>query len=293
MTILENDQLRVTIRPQGAELTSLYHKPTQTEHLWQADPAVWGWHAPNLFPVVGACLNDELLIHGQAYPMPRHGFARHSEFTVKKADETQAVFVLHSNEQTRAAYPYEFEFRIGYYLDKATLTIAYQLFNDSDEALYFSVGGHPAFRVPFREGEVYEDYFLEFQKDEPLERHLLSAKGFFTGDTESVLTADRHLPLTEDLFDRDALVFKNLESRRVTIRSRHHDHRLAVGFTAFPYLGLWAKPGAPFVCIEPWLGCADRQGTPQPIEQKEGIQRVDAHGQFEAGFTIGIESGAA
>ncbi|GAB3895067.1 aldose 1-epimerase family protein [Larkinella knui] len=288
MTTLENDFLQVRIRPKGAELTSIYNKHTGIEHLWQADPAVWAWHAPNLFPVVGGCLNNEIIVDGKPYPMERHGFTRQSEFTVVEATPTKVCFSLQANEKTRAVYPYEFEFQIEYQIDHQVLTIIYRVINRENKRMYFSVGAHPAFAVPFLPNENYEDYYLEFQNEEPLERHMLSAKGYFTGETEPVLTVDRQLPLTGDLFKDDALVFKNMDSHSVTIRSRHHDQAVTVSFPAFPYLGIWAKPGGKFVCIEPWLGCADSEGTPVPFEEKEAIQHVEPNGSFETGFTIGV-----
>ncbi|RAJ98129.1 galactose mutarotase-like enzyme [Larkinella arboricola] len=288
MTTLENDFLKVSVRPKGAELTSIYNKQTGTEHLWQADPAVWPWHAPNLFPVVGGTLDNQITVDGKTYPMERHGFARQSEFTVVEATPAKAVFSLQANEKTLAAYPYQFEFQIEYQIDNQVLTVIYRVINQESKPLYFSVGAHPAFAVPFSPDEKYEDYYLEFQKEEMLERHLLSPKGYFTGETEPVLTVEKQLPLTNDLFNRDALVFKNLDSRSVTIRSRHHDRAVTVSFPAFPYVGIWAKPGAKFVCIEPWLGYADHEGTPAPFEQKEAIQHVEPNGLFETGFTIGV-----
>ncbi|MGV3559760.1 aldose 1-epimerase family protein [Larkinella arboricola] len=288
MTTLENDFLKVSVRPKGAELTSIYNKQTGTEHLWQADPAVWPWHAPNLFPVVGGTLDNQITVDGKTYPMERHGFARQSEFTVVEATPAKAVFSLQANEKTLAVYPYQFEFQIEYQIDNQVLTVIYRVINRESKPLYFSVGAHPAFAVPFSPDEKYEDYYLEFQKEEMLERHLLSPKGYFTGETEPVLTVEKQLPLTNDLFNRDALVFKNLDSRSVTIRSRHHNRAVTVSFPAFPYVGIWAKPGAKFVCIEPWLGYADHEGTPAPFEQKEAIQHVEPNGLFETGFTIGV-----
>jgi galactose mutarotase-like enzyme len=288
MTTLENDFIKVSIRSQGAELTSIYNKQTGIEHLWQADPAVWGWHAPNLFPVVGGCLDNQIIVDGKPYPMERHGFTRQSEFTVVEATPTKACFSLKSNEKTRAVYPYEFDFQVEYQIDNQVLTLIYRIINLEEKRMYFSVGSHPAFAVPFLPNEKYEDYYLEFQNEEPLERHMLSTKGYFTGETEPVLTVDKQLPLTADLFDDDALVFKNLASRSVTIRSRNHDQAVTVSFPAFPYLGIWAKPGGKFVCIEPWLGCADSEGTPVPFEEKEAIQHVEPNGSFETGFTIGV-----
>ncbi|UFH55759.1 aldose 1-epimerase family protein [Spirosoma sp. KNUC1025] len=288
MTTLENEQLRVSIRPKGAELTSILHKPSGIEHLWQADPTVWGWHAPNLFPVVGGCLNNQLSIDGRTYPIERHGFARQSRFETTESTTTHAIFSLKSSSVTRVHFPYEFEFQIIYELDGPRLTITYRLVNEDDKTVFFSVGAHPAFAVPFFVNETYEDYYIEFEQKEPLETHMLSSAGYFTGETKAVPTEGHNLPLTRHLFDQDALVFKNLASRRVAIRSDKHDHAVIVAYPAFPYLGLWAKPGASFVCIEPWLGCADSEGEPKPIEQKEAIQQVEAGKVFDASFSIEI-----
>ena len=288
MTILENDALRVTIKPKGAELTSLFHKSSGIEHLWQANPTVWPWHAPNLFPVVGGCLNNQLLIDGKTYPMQRHGFARLSLFETTESSDLHAVFSLRADSETRAVYPYKFLFQIIYELDGPRLTVTYRMLNEDEQPVYFSVGAHPAFAVPFREGDVYEDYFIEFEYDEPLVIHKLSEGGYFTGETEPVATLGNRLSLTKHLFDQDALVFKKLRSRRVTLRSEKHEQTVTVEFPSFPYLGLWAKPGASFICIEPWFGCADSEGKPVPIEQKELIQCADAGRVFEASFSITV-----
>lgn len=288
MTTLENAHLRVLIRPKGAELTSIFHKQSGIEHLWQADPTVWGWYAPNLFPVVGGCLNNQLLVNRKTYPIERHGFARQSLFETTESTLTHAVFSLRSNGETRVHFPYEFEFQIMYELDGPRLTVTYRVVNKDEQTIFFSVGAHPAFAVPFNANETYEDYYIEFEKVEPLATHMLSAAGYFTGETKPVPTEGRQLFLTKHLFDQDALVFKNLDSRRVTIRSDKHDHTVTVDYPNFPYLGLWAKSGAPFVCIEPWLGCADSEGQPKPIQEKEAIQQVGVGEVFAASFSIDI-----
>lgn len=288
MILLENDFLRLAIRRQGAEMTSLTDKQTQTERLWQAAVDVWPWHAPNLFPVVGGCVDNQLLINRKTYPMPRHGFARQSEFELLESTLTHALFLLRENPNTRQHFPYAFRFEIGYELQTQTVNITYRVVNPGDEDLYFSVGAHPAFAIPLQAGEAYEDYYLAFEKPESLLTHRLSANGLFSGETESIRTDGQKLWLTRDLFDRDALVFKNLNSREVTLRSRHHAQAIRVRFADFPYLGLWAKPGADFVCIEPWLGCADSEGPLKPIEQKEAIQRVAPGDVFSAQFSIEV-----
>lgn len=289
MTTIENEQLRVRIRPQGAELTSIYHKATGIEHLWQADPMVWPWHAPNLFPIVGGLKDDQLHVNGQSYSMKRHGFARQSVFEETESSDTHAILSLHANDETLAVYPYTFEFQLIYELTSASLSVTYRVVNEGEEPLYFSVGAHPAFNVPFKPGEAYTDYVVAFEQDEPLVTHQLSGAGLFSGETRPVPTTNGQLALTEHLFDQDALVFKNITSRRVAIRRKDGDQSVTVAFPDFPHLGIWAKPGASFVCIEPWLGYADAAGAPRPIEQKEAIQHVGAGGVFTATFTITID----
>jgi galactose mutarotase-like enzyme len=288
MAILENEFLKVSVRPLGAELTSILSKQTGLEHLWQADPAVWNWHAPNLFPTVGESLDKELHVDGQSYPIERHGFARKSEFALLPSTATHAVFSLRSSKKTLAVYPYRFEFQVAYALEGRTLTVNYRVLNEDSQPVYFAVGGHPAFRVPLLPGEDYADYYLEFEADAALDRHLISQEGYFTGQTEAVPLDGRKLHLTKDLFNEDALVFKDLQSRSISLRSTRNPHVLTVSFRAFPYLGIWAKPAAPFVCIEPWLGCADTEGKPVAIQDKELIQVVAPGETFEAAFSITI-----
>ena len=288
MAKLENDFLKVEISTKGAQLSSVYNKAAQLEHLWQADASVWGWHAPNLFPVVGGLINDELLVDGKAYHMARHGFARQSEFILLESDDVHAVYSLPYCEKTLAVYPYKFDFHILYTLIDNALRITYKLINHDKKDIYFSVGGHPAFNVPFNKGENYEDYYLEFETEEKLETHLLSKEGFFNGEEHPVPSPNNKLYLTRDMFYADALVFKNLKSREVCIKSDKHNVSLSVEFPHFNYLGVWAKGGGDFVCIEPWLGCADTEGKHVEISQKEAIQKLKPGHVFEAAFYISV-----
>jgi len=288
MTVLENEYLKVAIDIKGAQLSSFYNKATGVEQLWGADPNVWPWHAPNLFPIVGGVINDELLVDGKAYPMKRHGFARQSEFVLLSNDDVQAVFSLPNSEKTLAVYPYRFDFEIMYMLIDNALRITYKVINHDKKTIYFSVGGHPAFNVPFNSDEKYEDYYLEFETGEKLVRYLLAPDGMFSGKTEAVPLDGNKLWLTKNMFDNDALVFKNLRTREVTIRSKNHDQSLSVEFPHFNYLGIWAKAGEPFVCIEPWLGCTDTEGEAKDISKKENIQKLHAGHVFEAAFFISI-----
>jgi galactose mutarotase-like enzyme len=207
---------------------------------------------------------------------------------LKESTDSSVTFALQSNEQTSESYPYAFEFQTKYDLQENQLNVTYRVVNQDNKTVFFSVGAHPAFAVPFVEGETYEDYYLEFEKPEPLETSMLSAEGYFTGETKLIPTEGNRLLLTKHLFDDDALVFKQISSRSVTIRSTKNDRAVTVAYDEFPYLGIWAKPGASFVCIEPWLGCADSVGELRPIEQKELIQQVAVGQIFSATFSIKI-----
>ncbi len=288
MAILENDFLRVTINAKGAQLTSIFDKAGNRELLWQADPQIWAYHAPNLFPVVGALINDELLVDGATYHMGRHGFARQSEFVLLETDDVHAAYSLPNSENTLKVYPYHFDFQILYTLIENALRITYKLVNHDKKTIFFSVGGHPAFNVPFNIGESYTDYYLEFETEEKLITHLLAPEGFFNGETRPVASPQNRLYLTKDMFDKDALVFKDLKSREVCIKSDKHDQSVSIEFPHFNYLGIWAKGGGDFVCIEPWLGCADTVDKHVDISQKEDIQHLKPGHVFEAAFYVSV-----
>ncbi|MCS6933710.1 MAG: aldose 1-epimerase family protein [Chitinophagales bacterium] len=285
---IENEHLRVKARNYGAELISIFHKKTGTEHLWQADKNFWGWHAPILFPIVGRTLHDQLRINGKLYPMEKHGFARKSDFTLLELSGQKMVFVLRANAETLRLYPYRFELLCAYSLRENTLIQSMEVINAGNETMYFQIGGHPAFAVPFSSGEHYSDYYLEFEKTEHVERHYINAEGYFDGRKEWVLHNAATLPLLPHMFADDAIIFKDLKSRSVCIRCRHHSRYLRVDFHDFHYLGLWAKVNAPYVCIEPWLGCASAINDDGELSNKEGVMQLPAGERFNCKFTVSV-----
>ncbi|MBC7915015.1 MAG: aldose 1-epimerase family protein [Pyrinomonadaceae bacterium] len=290
MVNLENDFLKVTIRLKGAELTSLYNKVTGTEHLWQADPSVWGWHSPNLFPVVGGCISQKIVVENVSYKMERHGFARNSMFSLVEMTDTYAKFELNHSELTHVHYPYKFTFQVLYELLDNEVKISYKVINLDNRNIYFSVGAHPAFQIPFDKNDSLKDYYIEFEKVENLETHLLSVNGLFTGFTRTIASNTNLLALNKELFTNDALVFKNLVSRKVSLKSRNHSKSVYLKFPDFSYFGIWGKDEVPFVCLEPWLGCADTEGKQVELKEKEAIRSLEVGDIFEADYTIGISN---
>ena len=216
MQILENNQLIVKINPKGAELTSIFNSENQTEYLWNADPTFWGKSSPVLFPIVGSLKNNIYRFEGQEYTLPRHGFARDREFIVEKSKKNSVIFLLTHDENTLKVYPFKFEFRLIYSLENNTMNVTYSVKNIGENKMYFSVGGHPAFALPLAENTAYNDYYLEFNKTETFKRWGLTTDGLIETQPFDFLKDTRQLNLTKKLFYDDAIVFKNLESTRLT-----------------------------------------------------------------------------
>lgn len=285
---IENEHLKIGVDTKGAELCSILSKHNNKEYLWQANPAFWAFHSPNLFPVVGNCADNKILIEGVEYPMPRHGFARHSEFKLIESLPQSLVFSLEFSEETLAVYPFKFRFQVSYRLKETELEVCFEVINIDTKTILFSLGAHPAFNVPLSQNQTYEDYYIEFEVEDKLEKELFNSRGFFTGQREPVETEDRKLCLNRALFNDGALVFKKLNSRSVALKSFRSTDSVQLNFKDFNSLGIWAVPGAPFVCIEPWLGYADKAGDIQEFKNKEGIISLDVDNTFFASYTITI-----
>lgn len=287
MEYLENDHLKISVNPQGAELTHLYDKVTQTEYMWSGDPAFWGKHSPVLFPIVGTLKADTYLYEQKPYQLSRHGFARNMVFDVVEKKDSSLTFSITSNEETFKKFPFSFRFDVIYTIQNKLLTVTYRVTNTGSGPLYFSLGGHPAFRVPFAAGTEYNDYYLAFEKDEDAGRWPISKEGLIEAAPLPLLEGKK-LPLTKYLFYEDALVFKHLNSTRVSLRSDKTNLGFSFDFSGFPFLGIWAAKNADFVCIEPWCGIADNVNTTQDITQKEGINNLEAAGIFERSWKVEV-----
>ena len=286
MYIIENDLLRVSLQAKGAELTSIYHKHLELEYMWSGDPAFWPKHSPILFPVVGALKENTYFYKNQPYQLPRHGFAREKNFSVAEQSQESITFSLSHDEETLMVYPFEFELRIIYSLEESAMTVAYEVINFTEGEMYFSVGGHPAFGVPLIAGTNYEDYYLEFGSRETLDRWPVSPDGLIDEMAERFLKNESVIRLAKELFLHDALVFKNLRSEKVSLRSTEHAHGLDFHFKGFPFMGIWAAKNADFVCIEPWCGIADSVNTDQQLKHKEGINTLEKGERFEREWKI-------
>ncbi|MEM1124095.1 MAG: aldose 1-epimerase family protein [Bacteroidota bacterium] len=284
---LENDYLKINVKRHGAELCNIIKKDTNTEYLWQADPDIWGRHAPILFPIVGKLKADKMTVNGEVYSMKQHGLARNMDFELVESDKSSLTFELNSSTETLKHYPFAFRLRVKYTLQAQQLLTTYQVYNPSDVSLIFSIGGHPAFRCPLHADEKRSDYQLIFNQKETAVTQRLD-EGIRNGKTELILEDSAILPLKDDLFDQDALVFANLNSNQVSL-CQGTQKQLTFHFNNFPYLGIWSKNRtAPFVCIEPWFGIADHQNHRPDFVQKEGIIQLAAQDNFACTYTVEI-----
>lgn len=273
---IENEYIKATIKQAGAELTSLVNKQTKLEYMWGADPAFWGKTSPVLFPIVGTVIDDTYFYKGKSYSLPRHGFARDHTFKLAKQTKDQISFTLSSTEASLLKYPFDFLLTLTYTLVKNNLEVSYEVKNTGSDEMLFSIGAHPAFKVPLVEGTSYDDYFFEFNKVETAQRWPLSKTGFIDPNPVPIIDNTSILNITHELFYNEALVFKHLKSDRISIKSSKHTHGLDFHFAGFPYMGIWAARDADFVCVEPWCGIADHIDHDQQFENKEGIERLDA-----------------
>lgn len=284
---IENDFLSIEIALMGAELKTIFHKKKKKEYLWQGSSEWWPRRAPVLFPVIGKLNDNSYTTNGKAFSLSQHGFARDKEFSVYEKSENRIVFFLRSDDALLKIYPYSFTLKIIYTLEGSTLHVGYEVKNDSAQLMYFSIGAHPGFRCPLNEGETFSDYYLEFEKAETLDRHLLD-EGVFNGKTERILTDQQILNLNYELFIKDAIVFKNIQSSFLVLKSKSSDYFLKFEFPGFPYLGIWTKPNAPFLCIEPWCGLADNKGFSGELKGKEGIIELGEDKTFSKSYSITV-----
>ncbi|HEX2534122.1 MAG TPA: aldose 1-epimerase family protein [Chitinophagaceae bacterium] len=282
MHSIENDRLRITVDPKGAELKSVVHKENGLEYMWGADPAFWAKTSPVLFPVVGALKAGVFRHEEHAYALPRHGFARDRVFRLAGQDAERLVFLLESDAETRNVYPFDFALSLVYTIEDNQLSLAYEVKNTGTATLLFSVGGHPAFKLPLEEGLAYSDYRLRFAQSETAGRWPIEEGGLIGRIPRPFLQGTDVLSLDKALFAEDAIVLKGLQSGSVTLESDRSPHGLRFSFPGFPYLGLWAAPGADFLCIEPWCGIADSVNAGGELAQKEGIQTLPAGETFRA-----------
>lgn len=285
---ISNNKIMIQVNSMGAELTSLKDVATGTEYMWNADPAYWKRTSPVLFPIVGGLKEGKYRLDGREYPMGQHGFARDMEFRLKSQVASEIWFTLESDEETLHKYPYPFVLEIGYELEDRTVIVKWRVKNPATKQMYFSIGGHPAFMCPIDEGTKQSDYKLLFDTKEPLISSGLQ-NGLLSNETKTYTQENGMLPVTEHLFDKDALVIEKHQAQSVALARADGIPYLTVDFDA-PLFGIWSPPGknAPFICIEPWYGRCDRADFSDDWTKRDWIESLKPGETFTADYRITI-----
>ena len=286
---LENSSIKIIASTHGGEIHSIVSKIDETEYLWDGNPEYWKYHAPILFPIVGKVVNSKYRVNGKTYEMPQHGLARTSEFALFSKMDDEITFELNYSEESLKVYPYKFSLKSTYKLEDNTVNVTYSVKNLDDKTIYFSIGTHPAFMCPINKEEKLEESYLEFSEKETSDRRVLTKEGYMSHNKSECLNSTDTLMLSKELFKDDALVFDNLKSDKITIKSKNSSKALTVDFNGFPYMGIWApKYGAPFVCIEPWFGHADYENFSGEFSGKEGIISLEVEKEFSCTYKVTV-----
>ena len=265
---IENDSLRVGVKEHGCELTSVYSKKADYEYLWQGDETIWYGQSPILFPIVGRLIDDKYRLNGKEYEMPKHGFARKMDWHLLDKEANMMSFILSEDETTLARYPYRFDLIVTFILEDKSLQVTHTVVNKNEDVMYFSLGAHPAFNCAIGDK-------LVFDKPETLTSEKIDLiRSLRLPETFPCLTDDTTITITKDIFNEDALILHGIRSKHITLKSDSHDRTVRFDMGGSPYLGIWAKPGAPYVCIEPWFGVNDSTEIKNDFSEKDGINAL-------------------
>lgn len=281
MVTLKKEKISVQINEIGAEIKSLIKD--EIEYMWKGCPEIWDKSAPILFPICGGLKDDKFIFDGKEYTLDKHGYARFFEFEVESKSDTKAVFLHKSNEETLKSYPFSYELRIIYDLTDDGIKVTYNVKNTDSKNMYFSIGSHEGYFTP----EGIEDYDVIFPEKETLNSVMVDG-ALLQQNTLPIIKNSNVLPLYDKYFVIDALVFKDVKSSSATLRNRKTGRFVKVDFPNKPYLLLWHKHGAPYICIEPWQGIPDPQETDYDITKKEGIVELPIGKTYEVSHTITV-----
>lgn len=274
---IHNDSFIVEITSLGAEMKRLYSKTQRRELLWPGDPVVWNRSSPVLFPIVGRLKDSSYVLDGKSYQMSQHGFARDMNFDCIFHNEDRVEFTLKATGETFTSYPYCFELNVIYELCENKLLITYNVRNDDRQDIFFSIGAHPGFLTP-----KVQEYQVRF---ESLESEYFYLKDGLVDWSEKEQFSNREINLSSELFNRDALIFKNVKSKSIDLIHLPSKMGLRMRMDA-PYFGIWAKASAPFVCLEPWFGVSDEWGHDKNFRTKLGIQCLREKETFNFSYSL-------
>lgn len=286
---LSNGEIEICVNSKGAELSNLSKTGESYEYMWQGDEAFWTGRSPVLFPIIGAVKNGEYRYDGATYQMPNHGLARKSEFELIESSKNQLIYSLKYSDEFLKIYPFEFELQLVYTLEGMGVNIEYRVMNHGSKVMPFQLGTHPAFNCPMDGETVLDDYVIEFNKEENAPRLYLDDQNLIDHTIEGDGINGKTLKINKELFYNNALVYQDVNSDCVSLKSPKTNRQVTVESLNMPHLGLWQTPNAPFVCIEPWHGMADWSDFDGDIDEKEEIVKLGKDEIFTCSIKISVK----
>ena len=265
--VLSNGILTAAFSTKGAELLSV--RKNGEEKIWIGDPDVWAGHAPLVFPICGGLKDDKFIYKNKEYELQKHGYARFLEFEVESHTDLRLTFLHRSNSETLKQFPFNYELRVIYTLEDSALKVDYVVNNLDNGEMYYSIGAHEGYYCP----EGIEEYSVIFDEAEDLDRSFLDGN-LLKKELVPFGRNVRELPLKYEYFTVDALVFLNIKSRKVSLKNRKTGAQISLEFEGHDFFLLWSKPGANYICMEPWCGCQDFVDSNYDFKNKKGIIRL-------------------
>ncbi len=284
---ITNERFTATISTAGAELRSLFDREGPREVMWQGDPAWWKGTAPVLFPIVGGLRNGSYRHGGREYRLGQHGFARSSEFVRRSGGNDWVELGLTASDATREVYPFEFDFAVTFALERSGLDVRYRVENRGSCRMLFSIGSHPALNMPFDGGNI-ERYCVLFDSEEDTDRLFFKDGCTVSGRHAEAFESSRVIGLSRTMFDAGPVILPSVRSGGVVIRKSGSGRALRIRTGGSPSLALWSKPGAPFICVEPWFGLPDPDDADGELSEKPGIMELDAGSVWTGGWGLEI-----
>ena len=126
------------------------------------------------------------------------------------------------------------------------------------------------FRWPLLPGIAKEDHVLVFSNDEtaPIRR---ARGGYLAPERHANPVRDRRLALSDGLFAVGAVVMDAPASSWVQYSAPGAPGVTVSWDSGFPNLGIWSRPDAALLCIEPWHGMASPEGFDGTFTDKPGL----------------------
>jgi len=291
---ISNEFLTVEVSDMGAELQSI-RSAEGIEYLWQGDPGYWKGRAPSIFPYVARLTDGKYTYKGKTYEMPIHGFAPTTAFKCDRVSDTRLIMYIESDAETRAMYPFDFRFSETFTLDGSRLIVSFDVDNRSQDRMYFGIGGHPGFNVPFMgiegahiDDTVFSDYRLNFMEAKDPTFIVFTEDCFVTDERRPLgLRDSQYYDLHHDMFDNDALIITDT-SHKVRLESDKSGHSVEMHFDDFDYFGFWhwPKTDAPYICLEPWASLPARKGIIEDLETQPSLKNIAPGGTYHADFEM-------